>query len=185
MRKELEQKYYELFNTSTILKNREKEINDIVLKIEKYKSRYNNLKINIPVYVIGAIHYRESNFNFNKHLHNGDPLTGRTVNKPTGRPKIGNPPFTWEFSALDALSGYKLPNKWNIPNTLYFLEAYNGFGYRYKGINSPYLWAGTNMYERGKYSSDGKYNPNLIDKQIGCAAILKYAITKNLFRFEE
>ena len=57
----------------------------------------------IPWYVIGFIHKMESDMNFGTHLHNGDPLTARTVHVPTGRPVNGNPPFTWEDSAADAL----------------------------------------------------------------------------------
>jgi len=38
---------------------------------------------------------------FKLHLHNGDPLTARTVNVPKGRPKTGQPPFAWGISAKD------------------------------------------------------------------------------------
>jgi lysozyme family protein len=40
-------------------------------------------------------------------------------------------------------------------------------------IPSPYLWSGTTVYERGKYVADGRFSAIAVDKQIGCAAILK------------
>ena len=113
-----------------------------------------------------------------EHLHNGDPLTARTVHVPAGRPLTGNPPFTWHDSAVDALNqmGLSGANDWSIEGTLYHLEQYNGFGYRSKGINSPYLWSGSNLYTKGKFGSDNQYNPDLVSKQTGAALILKYLI---------
>ena len=40
---------------------------------------------------------------FDQHLHNGDPLSGRTTHVPPGRPRPASPPFTWEQSAHDAI----------------------------------------------------------------------------------
>ena len=52
--------------------------------------------LGIPWYVIAVIHYLESGLRFDGHLHNGDPLAGRTVHKPKGHPQTGTPPFTWK-----------------------------------------------------------------------------------------
>jgi lysozyme family protein len=52
------------------------------------------------------------------------------------------------------------------------LEQYNGLGYAAMGIPPPYLWASTNQYSHGKYIADGHFDPNAIDHQIGCAALL-------------
>jgi hypothetical protein len=49
---------------------------------------------------------------------------------------------------------------------------YNGLGYASKGVPSPYLWAGTNQYSSGKYVADGKHDPNHVDQQLGCVAML-------------
>ena len=57
----------------------------------------------VPWWVIGLIHMMEAGQSFRCHLHNGDPLTARTVQVPAGRPKTGQPPFIWEESAADAL----------------------------------------------------------------------------------
>ena len=69
-------------------------------------ARYQDVggKTGIPPYVIGIIHSLEASGRFDRHLHNGDPLTARTVQVPAGRPKSGKPPFTWEESAVDALA---------------------------------------------------------------------------------
>jgi len=133
-------------------------------------------KTGVPVTFIGPAHNRESSLRFNAHLHCGDPLTARTVHVPKGRPKIGSPPFTWEESAIDALtmpphSLDRVP-AWTIERTLYELEKYNGWGYLGKG-NSPYLWAGTSEYHGGKYVADGVYSASAWDRQLGCVAVVK------------
>src|SRR5690606_14680775 len=61
---------------------------------------------------------------------------------------------------------------WSIEGTLDILERYNGLGYRNKGLPSPYLWAGTDQYVKGKYVADGKFDPNHVDRQLGVAPIL-------------
>lgn len=132
----------------------------------------------IPWYFIGLIHHMESGQNFNTHLYNGDPLTARTVQVPKGRPEKGEPPFAWEYSAQSALidMGFGSPKIWQTDDTLARLETYNGLGYRKHDILSPYVWAGTNHYDKGYFTSDGKFNPDVTSGQIGCAAILKYLL---------
>src|ERR1022692_3987605 len=114
--------------------------------------------------------------NFNQHLHNGDPLTARTVHVPAGRPPNGSPPFAWEQSATDALTfqGFANLTDWSLPVILYRLEAYNGFGYRKLAppINTPYLWSFSNQYTSGKYVADGKFDPHAVSPQCGAAVIL-------------
>ena len=83
----------------------------------------------IPWYFIACVHYMECSFSFNKHLHNGDPLTGYTVQVPANRPKVGHgPPFTFEESAIDALQlmKYDKVTNWSLPFILQKLEGYNG-----------------------------------------------------------
>jgi len=59
---------------------------------------------------------------------------------------------------------------------LWLAERFNGMGYRSERIkiNSPYIWSGTDLYTSGKYVSDGKYRGDVVDKQAGIAAVLKY-----------
>ncbi|GAA0774997.1 peptidase M15A [Roseibium denhamense] len=131
--------------------------------------------LGVPWWFIAAIHLLESGRNFKRHMHNGDKLTARTTRVPAGHPKTGSPPFTWEESALDAmkLKNFHKRTDWSLARALYRLEAYNGFGYRSKGVPTPYLWSLTTLYMKGKYASDGVYDPNLVSKQCGAAAFLR------------
>lgn len=127
----------------------------------------------IPWLVIAAIHFRESSQNFRAHLHNGDPLTGRTTHVPAGRPATGLAPFTWTASAIDALSDRKHPFAWDVGTALEFCENYNGHGYDKHGVNSPYLWAGTDKYCSGLFVADGSFDPEKKDARPGVVALFK------------
>lgn len=140
------------------------------------KARYDKVSkaTGVPWWFIGVTHYRESNLNFNTYLGNGQSLNKKTTIVPKGR----GPFNTWEEGAVDALVNcppYSARNKdWSVGPALALLEKYNGLGYASKGQPSPYIWSGTNQYIKGKYVSDGVYNPNVVDKQLGCAGILKF-----------
>lgn len=129
----------------------------------------------IPWEFIAVTHQREASGNFNTYLGNGQPLNKKTTIVPKGR---GPFPGGWEEGAIDALvyaPPYAAKNKdWSIKGTLDKLEEYNGLGYRAKGVPSPYLWAGTNQYVKGKYVADHVYDPNHVDTQLGCAGLLKF-----------
>lgn len=152
-------------------------INAQAQKILVNRSRYEAVSkaTGVPWDVIGVIHYRESSGDFKGVLHNGQKIIG-TGKLTTIVPK-GRGPFTaWEEAAIDALMNcapFAGKNKdWSIAGTLDILERYNGLGYRKKGLPSPYLWAGTDQYVKGKYVADGKYDPNHVDQQLGVAPIL-------------
>lgn len=140
-------------------------------------ARYKDLEkqTGVPWKFIGVVHLRESNCNFHTHLHNGDPLSRRTYHVPAGRPLRGNPPFTFEFSAVDALEweGFTKIKEWSIEQMAFSFEQYNGWGYRYKGIPSAYLWSGSNQYSSGKYIADGVFSPSAVDVQLGTMCVLK------------
>jgi lysozyme family protein len=142
------------------------------------RARYSAVgqRTGVPWYFIAAIHGLEASFNFRAHLHNGDfPLLRRTRQVPAGRPLVWLPPSDWESSALDALRllGFAGQSDWSLPRTLYRLEAYNGFGYRRRGLPTPYLWSFSNHYERGKFVADGRYDPRARSQQCGAAVMLK------------
>lgn len=151
-------------------------INAQAAKIEAHRERYDAVSktTGVPWDVIGVIHYRESSGDFKGVLHNGQKIIGKDT-KTTIVPKGRGPFSTWEEAAIDALMNcapYAGKNKdWSIGGTLDILERYNGLGYRKKGLPSPYLWAGTDQYVKGKYVADGKYDPEHVDKQLGTAAI--------------
>ncbi len=135
-------------------------------------------RIGVPWFVVGLIHYREASFKDTRHLHNGDPLTGRTVREPPGHPANGNPPFDWTESAIDALQmkGLHKVDNWSVERIAYSLELYNGFGYRSRNINSPYLWSFTDQYTRGYFVRDHDFDPNEVNKQAGTMAMLKQLV---------
>ena len=152
--------------------------NKIKANQDRYQEVSNAIGGLIPYYFIGIIHNLECGLDFTKHLHNGDSLKRRTVLVPQGRPI--DPPknpngYTFLESATDALKmkGYDKKESWTLPEILYRLEAYNGWAYYYKNIESPYLWAGSNNYVKGKYIADHVFDSEAISKQIGAALIIK------------
>ncbi len=122
-----------------------------------------------------VVHMMEADLNFTRHLHNGDSLARKTVHVPSGRPVAGTPPYTWAYSAKDALTymGLDKWTDWSVVGMMYQLEAYNGFGYRSHGVCTPYLWCGSTHYKRGKYVQDGKFDPHAVSRDVGCAPVLK------------
>ncbi len=128
----------------------------------------------VPWWFIAVVHQREASQKWDTFLGNGQKLNKKTTIIPKGR----GPFATWEEGAVDALVNcppYAARNKdWSIGGALTMLEKYNGLGYANKGLPSPYVWAGTNQYVKGKYVSDGKYDPNHVDTQLGCAGLLKF-----------
>lgn len=139
------------------------------------KARYKAVEAQtgVPWYFIAVAHEREASQNWNTQLGQGDPLNKVSVHIPAGR----GPFATWEAGAYDALVNcppYAARNKdWSIGGTLTMLERYNGLGYASRGLPSPYIWAGTDQYIRGKYVRDGVFDPNAVDQQLGCAGLLK------------
>ena len=173
----LAKEYSDLFNRCKIAPNKMAEVEDVVERILQYQNRYASIaaQSSVPWYVIAVIHNMECGLDFTKHLHNGDSLKRRTVNVPAGRPKTGQPPFTFEVSALDALKYDKLTEwkDWSIGGICYTLEGFNGWGYRAHKINSPYLWSYSNLYTSGKYVADNKWSGTAVSLQCGAAVILR------------
>lgn len=128
-------------------------------------------------WLIALIHEMEATQNFNCYLGNGQVLSKKTTIVPIGR----GPFKTFEEGAVDALKlqGADKITDWSMGNVLYFLEGFNGYGYtKYRGINSPYLYSGSNHYSSGKYVSDGKYDAHAVSQQIGIALMLKEIVDK-------
>jgi lysozyme family protein len=155
----------------------ERLVSRIVSAQSRYETVAKNVGSELPWPFIGIIHCMESGLDFKKHLHNGDPLTARTVHVPEGRPIAGQPPFTWEDSARDALRLRRLHawSDWSLAGTLYQMEAYNGWGYRlyHPHVLSPYLWSFSNQYVSGKYVQDGTWSDTAVSRQCGGAVLLR------------
>jgi lysozyme family protein len=174
----LKPEYARLFSSASVREEHRETVDWHFSMIKKYRARYEGVgsSVAVPWYFIAAIHGLESSFNFRAHLHNGDfPLTARTRQVPAGRPVVWLPPADWESSAKDALRllGFTGQSDWSLERTLYRLEAYNGFGYRMRGVPTPYLWSFCNHYEAGKFVSDGSWNAKAKSQQCGSATILK------------
>jgi lysozyme family protein len=184
----LQREYGDLFNTCNIEQSKATIVENIITRIVANKNRYEMVgsPLNIPWYFIGVIHSMESGLSFNGHLHNGDPLTSRTKHVPAGRPVKGNPPFTWEESASDALQFQKLDRwtDWSVPGLLYKLEDYNGWGYRtnHPHVLSPYLWSFSNHYTKGKYIADGTWSETAVSRQCGAAVLLRRMAEKEIIQ---
>ncbi len=182
--------YESLWNSIAIRPEKVSTVDYYVDMIQKNKTRYLNIQnsLGVPWFWVGIIHGLEGSFNFATHLHNGDSLSRRTVQVPNGRPTNSAPPFSWEFSAKDAINydGYSTWSDWQLASILaYSFERFNGFGYRGWDINSPYLWSYSYHYTRGKYVADGRYDPYFVSGQAGAMVILKRGIDRGLWSLQD
>jgi lysozyme family protein len=142
--------------------------NRVIQGRDRYKAV--EKRTSVPWFFIGLCHMREGNFNFGTYLGNG-----QSISRPTTIVPIGRGPFTsFEDGAVDALKQQGLigVSDWSLERIAFCLEGFNGFGYRSKGVNTPYLWAGTNRYTSGKYVADHVFDPAAVDKQLGSMAVL-------------
>ncbi len=176
---DIRQSYVGLFNSCSI---REQHLSDVKWCVAKLtdsdnRERYNRVaeEVCAPWYFIGIIHAMEASFDFRTHLHNGDPLKARTVQVPSGRPLVWDPPNDWVSSAIDAITFDHFADQqdWSLARTLYNWEGYNGWRSRANGINTPYLWSYSNHYSKGKFVADNVWDPDAVSKQCGAAVMLK------------
>ena len=186
---QLKPKYLDLYEQMKLRPERQSELDRICERILKHRERYEYVeqKTGVPWWFIAAIHNMESSGNWNCHLHNGDPLTARTVRVPADRPvdepekgwEVG---YTWEESAIDAikLKNFHDVTDESLPAWLWRSHLYNGFGrVDYVGdlghsyLHTPYIWSGTNIYQSGKFVRDGVFDSNAVSQQIGVAPIIK------------
>ncbi|QLE54488.1 peptidoglycan-binding protein [Nostoc sp. TCL26-01] len=182
---QLKAKYQQLYQDCAIKSDKISQVDTTINRIIENRTRYKKVErvTDVPWFIIAVLHHLEGSGNFNTHLHNGDPLSTKTTHVPKNRP-LGEPPFTWEESAQDALTFDGLNNwrDWSIPGICYTLENFNGTGYRryHSNVKSPYLWSFSDHYTQGKYRSDGQFDPNLVSQQCGGMVILKRMEEKNL-----
>ncbi len=119
---------------------------------------------------VAVLHRRESDADFNTYLGNGEPLNRVTRLVPKGR----GPFSSFLAGAIDAIAidGLDKVIDWRLEKILYYCEIFNGLGYEFRNLPSPYIWGGTNQQKPGKYISDGEFDQNVMDTQPGCAPIL-------------
>jgi lysozyme family protein len=149
-------------------------IDQVAKRLVAAKERYQTVETatGVPWYIIAVIHEREASQSWLANLAQGDPWNKASIHIPRGR----GPFKSWEDAAIDALTNCPpyaaLWTDWTIGGALVLLEEYNGLGYANRGVPSPYLWAATNQYVKGKYIADGHYDSKAVDHQLGCAALL-------------
>ncbi|OKO88787.1 hypothetical protein AC629_08600 [Bradyrhizobium sp. NAS80.1] len=153
------------------------DANAVARKAINGKATYQEVErlTGVPWYFAALCHYRESNFDFDTYLGNGETLHRATSIVPKGR----GPFATFVDGAVDAFRIENLigAKDWGIARMLYRLEGFNGFGYHAKGCNSPYLYGGSTLYgppeaRAGKFVRDHVFDPNHVDSQLGTAVIL-------------
>lgn len=185
----LRHEFDELLRTCEIKPNRLPEVQGICDKILRNQRRYESIGDDnaVPWFMVAVIHSLEGDLNFETHLHNGDSLKRRTVNDPAGRPPGHPPPFTFEESAKDALAFDRMNVNLepSFAGICFKLEGFNGFGSRFRGIHTPYLWSFSNHYIAGKFVSDGHFDPTAVSKQCGGAVILRRLLEMKAISFEE
>jgi lysozyme family protein len=145
-------------------------------KIIAAEPRYRKIQdaTGVPWYFVGLLHMRESSNDFRGVLHNGEHIIG--AGKKTRLVPAGRGPFsTWEDAAIDALKlkGFHKIKEWPVERFAYEAERFNGLGYTKQGVNSPYLWAGSNHQQPGKYVADHQWSPTAVDTQMGVMTVLK------------
>lgn len=169
---------------------------NVALRLDKLIARYTKTRRayeaiekmrrnGVPAVVSFSLLYRESDNNMRCSPAQGDSLRYRSIHVPKGRIPGVKPPYTFLQAAEDAYYSPDLDHldrkDWrSIGPVLWNTETFNGVGYAKHGRPSPYVWSGTNQYQRGKYPSDGRFDPMMVDKQLGTAAIMIRMIQRGI-----
>lgn len=171
----LRPEYTQLLAAMKILPAKREAIDHVAVKLLGYRNRYQPVtdKTGVPVVFIGPSFEREGSSNFKLNPAQGWPLTSISRIIPN------NGPFRTWFDA--AVAAYHLngldqvgAENWTWEKVCFYGELFNGFGYRdWHHMHSPYLWAGTNIQTVGKYTSDGDFDPNHMDTQLGIIPIAR------------
>lgn len=170
---ELKSDYATLWASMEIRADKKEVVTRIARKLLRHKARYLAVeaKTGVPWFVVAALHNRESDADFSTYLGNGEPLDRVTRLVPKGR----GPFASWEGGAADALALDRLDQvkTWTPERACFEIEKFNGFGYRRRGVPSPYLWSFSNHYVRGKYVADGRFSAAHVDQQCGAIPIVR------------
>lgn len=142
----------------------------VVKAIRENEARYRKVydATGVPWMAVGILHSAVCGLDFTRHLcNNGALLTACALRVPKGR--------SWEKSAITAFKLAKLDERewWHRGVILENFEKHNNLRYLKKSVSNPFLWGYTDQYIKGEYDSKGRYDPELVSEQIGCAAIMK------------
>jgi lysozyme family protein len=158
----------------------EQDMQQFLKNWDANKARYEKVSetAGIPPKLIAALHWRESTGDFGTYLHQGDPLGKKAVNEPADIPIFK----TWKPAAEHALGlktstqrAYKIDAGTTDEAVLTsYAERYNSLGYHnYRAMASPYVFAGTDQYNKGKYVGDGDWDGNHKDTQLGVLSMMR------------
>lgn len=171
--------YQQKWSTMAFRQGIDRMADKVALRLLSHLDEYKKIaaECNVPTAFIMITHERESGGNWDTYLGNGDPLfdkKGKPI-KSVHVPADRGPFKDFRAGALDAIKyqGYDKIGleRWDEALLFYLTEAFNGWGYYFKGLASPYLWGGTNHQVLGKYTSDNHFDPNAWDPQLGAAAV--------------
>jgi lysozyme family protein len=169
----LEPEYARLLQGMTVTRGQETDATARRLLRFIEQGRYGDIatQTGVPTVWTAAVFERESGSDFNCSLAQGDPWNKVSVNEPSGR----GPFHSWTEAARDALhyDHIDLVTDWAWPRACFEGELWNGFGPRNHSIYTGYLWAGTSIYRKGKYISDGHWDPEHVDTQLGIVPIMR------------
>src|SRR5688572_28075358 len=172
--------HQKLWDTMKIIRDAN-SLHRVAELIKKHQAVYqaDEKDTGVPWQLVAVIHLREAGEKdigrWKCVLHNGEAIVG--TGRKTRIVPIGRGPFaTWHQAAVHALKEKRFHtiSKWTPAKMLSAAEPYNGYGYRNKGMRSPYLWASTNHQQPGKYVRDHVFDRTVMDTQVGVAAQLKY-----------
>lgn len=168
------EKYRQLYNSIIIRPDYYDDLELVEKKIFSQIAMYKVVanKFNIPWIFFAVTHWKEASLRPEKQILNGQNWNRTTTIVPKGRGPYSN----WEEAAIDGVlyKGLHKIKDWSLENTLNILESWNGRGYERRGINTPYLWCGSQHYTSGGYPRDGVFSASHVIKNVGCAVIIRH-----------
>lgn len=153
--------------------NKVRSADQIAHRLCAPKERYQHISAltSVPWPIIALIHEREADQSFLANLAQGDRWDRVSTHVPRGE----GPFDSFEDAAVHALINddhLNIWGDWSIGGALTALEKFNGLGYYTRHLPSAYVWSWTPAYSEGKFTSDGHFDPDAVDVQPGCAALL-------------
>lgn len=161
--------YRDWWNQMTIKPERLAEFTKDAKFAIAHKDRYLEVEkaTGLPWMMVAILHRRESDSDFDTYLGNGQSLHHVTTIVPKGR----GPFASFLEGAIDAVKveGWRDVSDWRLEKMLYYTLLFNGA----YSAQSPYVWGGTNIQQRGKFIRDHVYDANVWDPQPGTAPLFK------------
>lgn len=185
---QLAPEYERLAAFAMIVPARERELAIVCEHLRNDKELFEEVysKTSVPTAVLMALAEREMSGNTHCYLGNGQPLNRRTTIVPLNRgPWLEAYPQNFVAGCIDSLhlDGLdKYAQKyggWSLALLGYASEDWNGWGYRARGIPSPYFVGATTVQKSGKFIRDHVYSATTMDPQLGTLAIVEELVKQD------